>query len=102
MDILHHRGVFVRNSLATYVGGLVDYYDRCNVDMWSLYKLDALAKELGHQTQCGYYYKDLTRKSCEDLLVITSDGDALKMAKIGGQYGVVDVFFDHPNEVSIF
>ncbi|KAI5671439.1 hypothetical protein M9H77_11803 [Catharanthus roseus] len=30
MDILHHRGVFVRNSLATYVGGLVDYYDRCN------------------------------------------------------------------------
>ncbi|KAI5677327.1 hypothetical protein M9H77_08277 [Catharanthus roseus] len=27
-----------------------------------------------------------------------SDGDALKMAQFRGQYGAVDIFFDHPNE----
>lgn len=31
-----------------------------------------------------------------------SDRDAIKMAQIEGQYGVIDIFFDHSGQGSIF
>lgn len=49
--------------------------------MWFLREFDIVAKELGYQTKCGYYYKNLTRKSSEDLLAIMSDRDSKNVQK---------------------
>lgn len=71
--------MFVEISKSLYVGELVDYYDKCNID--------------------EFYYKDLRRKRGQEVVVMVNNQNALKMAKIWGKFGVMAVYFDHKDEV---
>jgi hypothetical protein len=46
--VFHHGGVFVSTSMKIYIEGVVNYYDKRNINLWPLQELNIVSKDLGY------------------------------------------------------
>lgn len=81
---IHHRGFFCGQGMnKSYVDGLTDTFDRCEVDTWSPLWLKGFLEELGHDTCKAQIYWLLPGMNLDDgLRIMDRDEDCLSMTAV--------------------
>lgn len=55
---IHHKGVFVGSGVGKcYNGGIIDYFDYCNMDLMSILEIEDMLEQLGYDGTVDSYYK---------------------------------------------
>ncbi len=78
---MHHGGYFANLPWKTYMEGLVDHFDACNMDKISMVDIDQMVEELGYSGFMNYYWTlPFHTMSLEDILrELKTDKDVMDM-----------------------
>jgi hypothetical protein len=83
----HYRGRFDRRYKCTYVGGNIGLYeDTYDLDCLSFIEIETIVTKFGYQPGDLVYYREPGKELNDELVLLTSDEDVVKMA---------DVFLGH-------
>ena len=86
---IHHGGSFINKM---YVGGKIDSYDFCNVDLMSLLEIHDMVRSLGHKDDITFFvYQIYDGKWIE----IDSDKEVMGMCNRLPSNMVCTIYIDH-------
>lgn len=80
---VHHGGGFDRRYKCIYVGGDIGLYEESyDLDRLSFFEIETVARKFGYQPGDLIYYREPNRDLDDGLVLLTSDADVIRMAKV--------------------
>ncbi|GJV49211.1 hypothetical protein Tco_1439423 [Tanacetum coccineum] len=93
---INHGGKFTSPPMIRYKGGMVNWVDDIDSDIFSIVEVTSMMKELGYQNLCmAYYYKKPNTDLDNGLTELAIDKDACEMLMYVDKFKVIELYTHH-------